>query len=317
MKNSELDLPVTRAARREQKAPQRKVKQIVAGILAVPLLILTATVGYYAFLQIRMTSFPAPASLDTPRPHPTEPFNLAIFGTDSRSRSEQSRADTIILARIDPVEQRMWMVSIPRDTRVELPDHGSERINAAYAYGGPNWAIQAVKDVTGQEVHYFISMDLRGFENVVDAMGGIKFDVPVAIDGPASEGYDYRTSPIEPGLQELDGEHALTVIRHRDSYIDGDFDRVRVQQDFLNALVAQMEDVPNSQLPGVVNSLANNISTNFTPLGLAQAVREIHGISEDHLYIVALPGEWRAPYVSIDRIAAEEIWASFGVAPFE
>jgi len=230
----------------------------------------------------------------------------------------QPLADTIILARIDPIEQRMWMVSIPRDTRVELPGHGSERINAAYLYGGPDLAIQAVQDATGQEVHYFVTMSFWGFENIVDAVGGVYIDVPIDIYDPLADfTSDGSATQIDAGFQNLDGAHALTFVRHRDGYIDADFGRMRAQQDFLRALVAQMEDAPNSQLPGIVNSLANNITTNFTPLGLALAAREIRGIPEENLYLTTLSGEWRAPYVWTYEDVAEEIWESFGVAPFE
>ena len=304
---------------RRTRHTRGKFKKFLYAVGLVLLLVFAGGVAYYISLQNRMTVSEVPASLtDTQTPLPTEPFNLAIFGSDTRDPDLRARADTIILARIDPVDNRMWMVSIPRDTRVELPGYGTQRINAAYAFGGSDMAIQAVKDVTGQDVHHFITLNFWGFEGIVDAMGGIEMDVPFAIDDPQGDiTPDGRASRIEPGLQTLDGAHALTFVRHRDGFVDGDFGRMRAQQEFLRAMGSQLTDVPVWRLPFVANSFADNTTTNLTPFELAMVARGMRGVGSDNLYLTTLPSEWRAPYVEIHEAAASEVWGNFGIAPFE
>jgi len=303
---------------RKRKKKRSTFKTLTRAVGLLLILTLVAGAAFYISLQNRMTISPAPATLTTPAPLPTEPFNLVIFGSDTRDPDRQARADTIMLAHIDPVNNQMWMVSIPRDTRVELPNRGASRINAAYVHGGSDMAIQAVRDVTGQDVHYFITLNFWGFEGIVDAMGGIEIDVPFAINDPLGDiTPDKSASQIEPGLQTLDGAHALTFVRHRDGFPDGDFGRMRAQQDFFRAMGSQLTDTPVWRLPLVANSFADNTTTNLRPFELAMVARAMHGVDSDNLHLTTLPGQWRAPHVVIDEAAAAQVWRNFGTAPFD
>jgi len=314
-------IPVS--ARAERTARKRRARKKIKTIFAaLSLLIVAAIVAgalYYIDLHNRMTITEVPPSLlDTPTPPPTEPFNLVIFGDDARNPDELERADTIILMHVNPIEQRVWSVSIPRDTRVELPGYGPQRINAATAFGGPDMAIQAVEDLTGVDLDYFITINFWGFEEIIDAMDGIYIDVPFAIDDPLADFTpDGRATRIDPGLQNLDGAHALTFVRHRDGYVDGDFGRMGAQQLLIRAMIEQMSDVSLVRIPGIASSFADNIETNFTPFELMQLGNEMRGIDPDNFYSTTLPSEWRAPFVWVDEEAAAEVWRNFGVAPFE
>jgi len=317
-------VPATLLAERDRRKRRiRKNALIVLSAVGILLLAIIAAAGlYYLNLQSRMTVSNAdiPDILRDRPPVPVdEPFNLVIFGVDTRDPGrEYALTDTIILSRIDPVQNRIWMVSIPRDTRAELPGHGASKINAAYVHGGPSMAIQAVEDVTGQEVHYFMTLNFWGFESIVDAMGGIEINVPLAINDPAADFTpDGRASRIAPGLQTLDGAHALTFVRHRAGYADADIGRVGAQQLFLRAMLSQMTDAPLTQLPGIVNSLADNTKTNFTPIQLGQLGQSMRRTSSDNFYSTTLPGVWRSPFIWIDEAGAAEVWRNFGVRPFE
>ena len=316
-------VPATLLAERDRRKRRIRKKMLVAVSLFAALLFASVAAGalYYISIHNRMTVRSADipqALLDTPTPEVSEPFNLVIFGSDARSPSDNDLTDTIIVARIDPNAQRIWMVSIPRDTRVELPGHGVSKINAAYVHGGPEMAIQAVEDVSGQDMDYFMTINFWGFESIIDAMGGIEINVPIAINDPQADFTpDGRASRIAPGLQTLDGAHALTFVRHRDGYQDGDIGRTRAQQLFFRALIEQMADVPLTQMPGIANSLADNVKTNFTPLQLLQLGRSMRGTNPDNFYAITLPGDWRSPFIWIDEAGAAEVWRNFGVAPFE
>ncbi|MCL2606598.1 MAG: LCP family protein [Coriobacteriia bacterium] len=313
--------PATLLAERDRRYRRNKRRALITLSVIGSLILGLATAGalYYMSLHNRMVvrnqALNIPA-IDTPPPAPGEPFNLVIFGSDSRNPDEPARTDTIILARIDPSEQKIWMVSIPRDTRVELPDRGAQKINAAYVYGGSNMAIEAVEELSGQEVDYFITVNFWGFEDIIESMGGIKVDVPTAINCRKSDFTpDKRASRIAPGPQILDGAHALTFVRYR-GYSDGDIGRTGAQQLFLRALIEQMTDVPPTRLPGIASSLADNITTSFTPFQLLQLSREMRGVSPDDFYATTLPGEWRSPFVWTNEAEAEVVWSRFGVSDF-
>lgn len=330
-KNAELSTMGLSAAKSLEKTPatlmaerdrrKRRTRKRILVTLAVLGTLLFATVAagalYYMNLQSRMTvrtvDFPA---IDSPAVAPGDPFNLVIFGDDSRDADEVARADTIILMRVDPAEQEVWMVSIPRDARVELLGYGPQKINSATAFGGKNLAIEAIEDLSGHEIDFFMTVNFWGFEEIVDSIGGIYIDVPYEINDPRADFTpDKSASRIAPGLQNLNGAHALTFVRTR-AYQDGDFGRMNAQQLFFRALLDQMTDVPTTRLPGVANSLADNVTTNFTLAQLLQLARDMRGIDPDNLHATTLPGEWRTPYVWLDYEEAAIIWNNFGERPF-
>ena len=306
--------------------PKNKAKKLTFVVALVVLLLVAASAMaaalYYNSLQNRMTVPRAeiPQRMrEAPALEPTEPFNLAIFGQDAREGADENeRTNVIMLARIDPDSQQIWLVSIPRDTRVELPGYGARKINAAYDRGGLEMAIDMVENVSGQNVDHFITIDFHGFERVVDAIGGVEIDVPIDIDDPRADfSPDGSAQRIDAGLQVLDGIHALTFVRHRASYVDQDIGRTRAQQLFFRSLIEQMSDVSMLRLPGVANVLADNVTTNLTPLQLLQISRDMRGVSADDFYAITLPGEWITPFIYLDEEGSARIWEQFGVEPFE
>ncbi|MCL2403213.1 MAG: LCP family protein [Coriobacteriia bacterium] len=309
-----------RRAHRKARTGKRALIVLLSAIVFFLFAAIAAGALFYSSLHNRITATEIPqVLLENPAPPPTEPFNLLILGQDSREHGETGYFDTIILAHIDPIEQRVWMVSLLRHTRVEFPNYTIGRLNESYVHGGLNTLIQVVEELTDQKVDYFVAIDFWGFEDIIDAMGGIYVDVPIAINDPRADFTpDKRASQLDPGLQRLDGAHALTLVRHRTGYDNygGEFGRMNTQQLFLKALLEQLGDIPLAHLPQVANSLADNVSTNFTPLELAQLGREMRRLNSDDLYAATLPGEWAFPFVWIDEEGAEEIWQNFGVRPF-
>lgn len=242
---------------------------------------------------------------------PEEPFNILLLGSDARPKEEAARADTVILARIDPRERRIWMISIPRDTRVEIPGHGVNKVNAATYHGGPALMIDTVEEFLGMPVHHYMEVDFNGFQGIVDAMGGIYVNVEAEIDDwrAATHSPNRRAQRIEPGYQLLDGEHALTFVRSRD-FPDADFTRMKHQQEFFKALASQSMRWSNAlKLPGMAREFARNVSTDMGVgqiISLAQAMK---GIDESDVQTSTLPGEWRSPYVVVDEELKEHLIA--------
>ena len=127
------------------------------------------------------------AALAAPTPEAKEkPFYMLLLGSDAREGDEASRSDVMILLRVDPEKGQLTMVSIPRDTMVDLPGYGRSKINAAYAYGGASGAVEAVKKFAGVPISHYAEIHFQELEQLVDALGGVWVDVPVSNDQTGS-----------------------------------------------------------------------------------------------------------------------------------
>jgi LCP family protein required for cell wall assembly len=189
-----------------------------------------------------------------------EPFSILLIGVDRRADElEGVRSDTLILVRVDPEGHWASMISIPRDSVVQVPNLGWSKINAAYSFGfdnaealygagtdpsaaGAASAAATVEQFLGVAVDYTAQVDFHGFEQLVDTLGGIVVDVPTPLlDGEyPTENYGYQRIYIASGLQTLDGRTALIYARTR--HASSDFERGKRQQQVLRALLEQARD---------------------------------------------------------------------------
>ena len=133
-----------------------------------------------------------------------------------------------MIARIEPDRTGASVVSIPRDSWVEIPGRGFNKINAAYSFGGPSLLIQTVEDLTALRIDHFAVIDFAGFQSMVDSVGGI--DVAIA-EVTSNQGVDFRQ-----GVNHLDGAQALAYVQQRYGLPNGDLDRAHRQQNALRAL---------------------------------------------------------------------------------
>jgi LCP family protein required for cell wall assembly len=170
--------------------------------------------------------------------HGGAPENILIIGSDKRAgeAEETGRSDTTILLRLNPDKDTISVMSIPRDLKVEIPGFGTEKFNAAYAYGGPKLTLRVVKELTGLPINHVVNVDFLGFVQAVDAIGCVYTDVDRRYyhsnEGvPASE--QYSEIDIQPGYQLLCGKKALEYVRYR--HTDTDLVRSSRQQDFITS----------------------------------------------------------------------------------
>jgi len=233
---------------------------------------------------------------------PEKPFNVLLLGNDHRAGEEKARADTIIVARIDPEQQKVWMLSIPRDTRVEIPGHGVQKINAANFYGGPALVVDTVEEFLGVSINHYMDIDFDGFMQVVDSLGGVWIDVEVEIDDKKAASHGSRKAyHIDPGYQLLDGEYALTFVRSRD-FPDADFTRMKHQQQFFKALANRATKLGNVlRIPGIVKDVAQYMATDMTLNQLGSVVMALKDMGGDKMQTATVVGEWRSPYVWPDE----------------
>ena len=186
-----------------------------------------------------------------------QPFTMLLLGSDARADDPDmgARTDTIILVRIDPTQNIISMVSIPRDTQIQVPGAGTQKFNAAYTYGGPSGTIAAVKELCGVDIDHYAEINFEGLVGLVDAIGGIDVVVDEEVDDP-----DAGPVYIPAGPQHLDGAAALTFSRSR-AYADGDFTRVSNQRKVIEAIVHKGLEAPASELYGLVKASASFLTT--------------------------------------------------------
>lgn len=231
-----------------------------------------------------------------------EPFTVLLLGQDNRPGEDAARADTIIVAKIDPDNGKVWMLSIPRDTRVKIPGYGTEKINAATFHGGPALMVETVEDFLGVPINHYMDIDFDGFIQVVDSLGGVWIDVDTKINDPkASSHGSYTASKIDKGYQLLDGDHALTYVRSRD-FPDADFTRMRHQQTFFKALAEQAAKFDNVlKIPGMVKGVAQYMSTDMTMSQIVDVAMALRDMGGSNVQTATIMGEWKSPYVWPDE----------------
>lgn len=199
------------------------------------------------------------AEVTDPNANFDKPFYMLLIGSDARADdpSGGQRSDTNILVYVDPVENIVSMVSIPRDTMIEI-NGNMEKFNAAYSYRGAASTIMEANELCGVKISHYAEVNFEKLVQLIDAVGGVEVDVPELIDDP-----DAGDVVIEEGLQTLDGEAALTFARSR-AYADGDFTRTSNQRLLVEALINKVLQTPVNELPGVIQSAAECVTTDLT-----------------------------------------------------
>jgi len=172
---------------------------------------------------------------------PGKPQTIMLLGSDRRPKDNVegaaggARSDTIILIRLDPHKKATAMMSLPRDLKVDIPGHGTEKINAAYELGGPKLTLKTVKRLTGLRINHVINVDFKGFYAAVNAIGCVYADIDRRYYNN-SPGYAFID--VQPGYQRMCGSKALQYVRFR--HEDNDLVRSARQQDFLRQAKQQI-----------------------------------------------------------------------------
>jgi LCP family protein required for cell wall assembly len=174
---------------------------------------------------------------------PGKPQTLLLIGSDERVKTARdagggARSDTMILVRLDPARDAISLLSLPRDLKVRIPGHGVDKLNAAYAEGGPRLTLKTIKDFTGLTVNHVINVDFRGFEKAVNAIHCVYADIDRRYYNDNASGENYAVIDIDPGYQKLCGHDALDYVRYR--HTDTDIVRAARQQDFLRQAKSQI-----------------------------------------------------------------------------
>lgn len=210
--------------------------------------------------------------------------NILVLGVDARPGEKNSRSDTIMLVSIDPQLNKAAVISIPRDTKVDVPGGSYDKINAANYVGGPELAMRTVEQMLDIKIDNYVQMDFKGFKSIVDTLGGVTINVPQRMYKP-SEGIDLR-----PGTQRLNGYQALALVRFRD-YVMADIQRTAQQQEFIKALVNEaLKPATLTKLPTLARQCTKYIETDLTLKDMLKMASWVPGFNSESVVAQTLPG---------------------------
>ncbi|PID98361.1 MAG: transcriptional regulator [Actinomycetales bacterium] len=240
----------------DARSPWLRRTLIIVFSLSIALLVIVAAV--FAFVRYSVNSKIRHVSISIPKvtvsPENSDsrpqveskipPVNFLVLGSDSRVSGGNpkdwhygaQRSDVMMIVQLSGDRKAMTIMSIPRDSWVDIPGHGKMKINAAYSLGGPQLAIDTVQSLMGIHIDHFAIVDFESFAQMTDQLGGV-------------------TIKTVKGNQQFDGESALRFVRERKSLPNGDFDRVRRQQAWIHALMNRVLEKKVLTDPTQVNAL--------------------------------------------------------------
>jgi polyisoprenyl-teichoic acid--peptidoglycan teichoic acid transferase len=191
-----------------------------------------------------------------------KPLNILLMGVDERA-GDKGRSDSLILMQLNPENDSMTMLSIPRDTRVEIAGRGKmDKINHSYAFGGTKMTVETVENFLDLKLDYYIKVNMEALSEIVDAIGGITVNnnLTWSDEGYYKKGYVYKKGEIT-----LDGPKTLGYVRMRHLDNNGDFGRQARQRQVINAIVDKGASVSSiNKIDNILEVLGDRVKTNMT-----------------------------------------------------
>ncbi|QGU94265.1 LytR family transcriptional regulator [Clostridium bovifaecis] len=218
--------------------------------------------------------------------------NVLLLGSDARNLDEQSRADAILILSIDNIHKKLKLVSIMRDSYVKIPGHGEQKINHAYALGGPELLMATIEENFKIKLDRYSIINFNGFQQLIDSIGGLDLDVSKSEMNEMNK-FIPEVNPKdphlvkEPGFQHLDGQQVLSYARIR-KIGNGDYDRTQRQREVVSAIIDKLKDTNILKYPVVVSKLFPYVKTNMEVgqiLNYAYTVYKINNFTPEQILI--------------------------------
>ena len=241
-----------------------------------------------------------------------------MLGSDKRADGSVAgeRSDTMMVARVAADRKSVSVISIPRDSWVEVPGHGDAKINAAFAFGGPALAVQTVENLSGVRIDHVAVIDWEGFKQLTDALGGVTVKIPKTVYDP------YRKKTWEAGTHLLDGEDTLTYVRQRAGLPGGDLDRVKRQQNVIRELVSETLTRGTLANPVTVYQVLDSVTSNlevddgWSASDMRSLAYSLRSLRKDDIYFATIPVRGTGmvgsqSVVHLDPVEAQSMWKAF------
>lgn len=284
----------------------KKNKIIIAIVIVLSLIVGSILTGYfYVRSRIYSSLDPNEITLDADFKEVPGITNILLIGTDARDLNENARADSIIIATIDNNNKKLKLSSIMRDTLVDIPGYGEQKINAALSLGGPELLIKTIKENFNFSLDKYVMVNFWGFEDIVDSIGGIEIDVKdyeiPEVNKYIGEVRDVKSPQLtEPGMQKLDGQQALAYARIR-KVGNGSYERTERQRLVLDTIAEKMMNVSVARYPAILFDLLPSVKTNIEPFNLlnyAYTITTFGDLTFEQLQIPANDLSWGGLYTN-------------------
>lgn len=189
-------------------------------------------------------------------------INIAVFGVDA-GEGEAGRSDSIMVLSIDPVHNKVKLFSIMRDSYVDIPGYGMDKINHAFAYGNSTLALRTINENFDLNIDKFVATNFSSLPKIVDSLGGVDIEITQEeLEFINSYIGNKSTHIVAPGIQRLDGEQALAYSRIRYTS-GGDYKRTERQRTVIEALFGKLKTISITDLPGLLNEFLPLVQTNM------------------------------------------------------
>ncbi|WP_420818832.1 LCP family protein [Paraliobacillus sediminis] len=269
--------------RKEKREKNKKKKWLKITLLVIGLLVLIGGIFLFAFYKnvkdtvnndLHESVTAIDNDLTKEKMASNEPLNILLLGVDERE-NDRGRSDTMIVLTLDPSNERMQMVSIPRDTRTEIIGHGTvDKINHSYAFGGSNMSVDTVENFLDVEIDYYVRVNMEGLQQLVDSVNGVTVTNNLAFTNGS---YEF---PI--GEQELDGREALAYVRMRKNDPQGDVGRNERQRQVIEGVISKGASFNGvSKINEILSVLGENVSTNMDFSDMSGLVTDYRGARKD------------------------------------
>lgn len=265
------------------------VRVIIIVLSSIIFIVGVGTAGFFLYVNSLNRAINSITSTEienilTPIESPREPVTILVLGRDTRdAENDAGRADIIMLFYLNPEENTGSLLSIPRDTLVEIPGYGEDKINAAYAYGGEELMIKTISSFLGVEINHYVTLDFDGFVDLIDALGGVDITIDRPMVDPKS-GANFAS-----GNHHLTGEQALSYTRSRSTEL-GDIGRIQRQQQLFKELLRQKLNIKYlSSAPYYFNILVENTRTDLDILTILKYSKAILSFSSENFETAIIP----------------------------
>jgi len=328
---------LTLNAEESQKPRRGRLRRVLIILSSLLLVLVLAVAGSALYLNQRFTSqigtladdpFDVPAA-DRPDKVTTgkaaEAVNILLAGSDSMSDEQTTgagagsawertgqRTDSIMIVHLAGDRKSATVMSIPRDSWVEIPGRGMNKINAAYSFGGPKLFVATVEKLTNVRIDHLAFIDWDGFIGLTDALGGVDIAVAGSVQGVSGKGFG-------PGVTHFNGVDALDFVRERKSVPGGDFGRQKRQQAFLRALMTKLMDSGALKNPvklvKVLDALTTNLSVDagFTGGKMRGIGVDVTGLKRSDVTFMSVPNAGTdmigsQSVVLLDKSKCDQLW---------
>lgn len=236
------------------------------------------------------------------------PFTILLAGIERKEEEKNGRSDMLLVATVNPTTQKITMVSIPRDTLVDIEEIGmKDKINHAYAYGGMNYTINSLEKLLEIPIDYYVSTDFQGFEDIVDTVGGVNVDVPFTVDIQLADTLKWKTYTKGPML--LQGNEALAYVRMRKKDIEGDRGRNTRQKQVIQDIINKATSLSNlTKIDDMIKDVGENVQTNIPSSKYLGLMKMYQKMKENPIEQLQLVGEDEKIYSDIEK---KDIWYFF------